>query len=49
MAGKTARVMGGVPMRLLDKMLLALWVWMYAVLLYVFGMIKRFEEPSAKF
>jgi hypothetical protein len=35
-------------LRLYDKALLALWVWMYALMLHVFGWIKRFEEPSAK-
>lgn len=33
---------------LVDKVLLALWVSTYTVLLFAFGLLKRFEKPSAK-
>ncbi len=34
--------------RLVDTILLAFWVSAYAVLLFAFGLMKRFEKPSAR-
>jgi hypothetical protein len=33
----------GIPMGLFDRLLLASWVYSYAALLVIFGILKRFE------
>ena len=48
MPGRTARAAEELHLHVLDKVLLATWVWSYAVLLYGFGLIKRFEKTNSR-
>lgn len=48
MLGRTATAAEEHRLRVIDKVLLASWVWSYAVLLYGFGLIKRFEKANSK-
>jgi hypothetical protein len=47
MPTRTRAEMGKTRVGLFDQTLLIVWVWAYALLLYGFGLVKRFEKASA--
>jgi hypothetical protein len=47
MPTSTREEAGKTPVGLVDQALLVVWIWAYALLLYGFGLVKRFEKASA--
>lgn len=48
MPGEIARDVQDRRIRLVDEVLLALWVSAYSILLFAFGMMKRLEKSIAE-